>query len=75
MQNDRFVFKVDRAGRHWIWDSERQENAACAQPSREAAIIAALTLLSNAYTRALAERNAAVDIADKIRDIVCPDED
>lgn len=75
MHKDRFIFKVDRAGRHWIWDSERQENAAWAQPSREAAIIAALTLLSNAYTRVLQERDAAQNLVDKIRDIVCQEED
>ena len=71
---NRFVFSVDKAGRHWIWDSEHQENWAMGAASREDAIIQALTLLSNCYRRALAERNAAQDIAGKIRDIDCPDE-
>lgn len=72
---DRFVFKVDKAGRHWIWDTVKEENWATRAASREAAIQQALTLLANCYHHALAERNAAQDIADKIRDIVCPDED
>lgn len=70
MSIDRFVFSIDRAGRHWIWDSERKKNIAMAAASREAAIAAALALLSNCYRRALDERNAAVAIADKIREIV-----
>lgn len=72
---DRFVFSVDKAGRHWIWDREQQQNWATGAASREDAIIQALTLLANCYRRVLAERNAAQAIADKIRDIVCPDED
>lgn len=71
----RFVFSVGKAGRHWIWDSEQQQNWAMGAASREDAIIQALTLLANCYRRVLAERNAAQAIADKVRDIVCPDED
>ena len=75
MSNDRFVFKVDKAGRHWIWDSVGQCNVAIQARTREEAIIDALTVLSNGYYRVLAERNAAQAIADKIRDIVCPEKE
>lgn len=75
MQNERFIFGVDKAGRHWIWDSEQQQNWAMNARSRDAAIIEALTLLANCYRRALGERNAAQAIVENIRDIVCPDED
>lgn len=73
--NDRFIFKVDKAGRHWIWDRVGEQHWAMGAESREAAIVQALTLLANCYHRVLDERNAAVAIADKIRDIVCPDDD
>ena len=74
MANSRFVFKVDKAGRHWIWDTVAEQNWATKAESREEAINQALTLLANCYQRVLAERNAAQAIADKIRGIVCPDE-
>lgn len=75
MSKDRFVFSVDKAGRHWIWDRVEQQNWAMKAASREEAISQALTLLANSYRRVLAERNAAQAIVDNIRDIVCPDED
>lgn len=71
---DRFVFSADKAGRYWVWDTVAQQNWATKAESREAAIQQALTTLANCYQRVLAERNAAQDIADRIRDIVCPDE-
>lgn len=75
MSTDRFVFTVDKAGRHWIWDTVAEQNWATKAESREEAINQALTLLANCYQHALAERNAAQAIADKIRDIVCPDDE
>lgn len=75
MNTDRFVFTVDKAGRHWIWDSVKEGNWAMQATSREAAIQQALTLLANCYHRALSERNAAQAIVDNIRGIVCPDDE
>lgn len=73
--DSRFVFRTDRAGRYWIWDSKGKCNVAMQSATREDAFLEALALLSNSYYRVLAERNAAQAIVDKIQEIVCPDED